>query len=96
MALAILLGGGGTGLGGILYDLGRLYLLVLVARALLSWFPASYDSPLNGVRRVVFTLTEPVLRPFRRLIPPVGMFDLSFIVCFLVVSVIVNNVLPRL
>lgn len=93
---ALFLGGGGSGVGAVLYDLGRLYLLVLMGRALLSWFPPSYDSPLNGVRRVVFTLTEPVLAPFRRLIPPVGMFDLSFLVCFLVVAAIVNNVLPRL
>lgn len=82
--------------GNILYDLGQLYVLVLLARALLSWFPASPDSPLNPVRRVVFVLTEPVLAPFRRLIPPVGMLDLSFLVAFIVVEIIVTQVLGRL
>ncbi|HET9690583.1 MAG TPA: YggT family protein [Acidimicrobiales bacterium] len=96
MTSALLGGAGGGGLGLVLYDLGRLYLLVLIGRALLSWFPPSYDSPLNGVRRVVFTLTEPVLAPFRRVVPTVGMFDLSFLVAFLVVSAIVNYILPRL
>jgi YggT family protein len=82
--------------GNILYDLGQLYVLILVVRAVLSWFPYNSDSPLNPVRRVVFTLTEPVLAPFRRLIPPVGMFDLSFLVAFIVVEVIVSQVLSRL
>ncbi len=89
-------GGSGAGLGGVLYTLGRIYLLIMVGRAVLSWFPYSSDSPLNGVRRVVFTLTEPVVGPFRRLIPPVGMIDVSFIVSFIVVLVIVTDVLPRL
>ena len=79
--------------GNILYDLGQLYVLILVLRAVLSWFPYSADSPINPVRRVVFTLTEPVLAPFRRVIPPVGMFDLSFLVAFIVVEVIVSQVL---
>ena len=82
--------------GNFLYILGQLYVLVLVARALLSWFPQNPDSPLNPVRRVVFLITEPVLAPFRRLIPPVGMLDLSFLVAFIVVEVIVQYVLARL
>jgi YggT family protein len=82
--------------GNFLYVLGQIYVLILVVRALLSWFPYREDSPLNPVRRLVFTLTEPVLAPFRRLIPPVGMFDLSFLVAFIVVELIVSNVLARI
>jgi len=78
-----------------LYILGQIYVLILVIRAVFSFFPYSSDSPLNPVRRVVTTLTEPVLAPFRRLIPPVGMFDVSFIVAFLVIEVIVQTVLSR-
>ena len=33
---------------------------------------------------LLFELTEPVLRPVRRVIPPVGMFDVSFMVVFFV------------
>ncbi len=82
--------------GNPLYIIGQLYVFVLFARAVLSWFPYSGDSPLNGVRRVIFTLTEPVLAPFRRLVPPVGMLDLSFLVALIVVEVIVQGVLSRL
>jgi YggT family protein len=79
-----------------LYDLGQLYLLIMLVRAVLSWFPYSHDSPLNPVRRVVFTLTEPVLAPFRRIIPPVGMLDLSFLVAFIVVYLVVNFIFARI
>jgi YggT family protein len=82
--------------GNFLYFLGQLYVVILVVRALFSWFPYRADSPLNPVRRLVFTLTEPVLAPFRRIIPPVGMLDLSFLVAFIVVEVIVSQVLARI
>lgn len=76
--------------------LGELYVLVLFVRALLSWFPFDPHSPLNPVRRVVFAITEPVLAPFRRIIPPVGMIDVSFIVAIVVVELFVRIVLARI
>jgi YggT family protein len=82
--------------GNVLFDLGELYVVILFVRAVLSWFPYDPTSPLNRVRSVIFTITEPVLAPFRRLIPPIGMFDVSFIVALIVVQVIVNTVLARL
>ena len=82
--------------GNPVYDIGQVYVLVLFARAILSWFPYSHDSPLNPVRSVIFAVTEPVLAPFRKLIPPVGMIDISFIVAFIVVEIIVQVFLARL
>jgi len=82
--------------GNPLFDLGEIYVLILFARALLSWFPYSPSSPLNPVRRLVFAATEPVLAPFRRIIPPIGMIDLSFLVAIIVVQLFVNDVLGRL
>lgn len=83
-------------IGHVLYYIGQLYVVVLIIRALMSWFPYSPDSALNPVRRVAVTVTEPVLAPFRRLIPPIGGFDLSFLVAFIVCEVIVNYVLRPL
>lgn len=82
--------------GNPLYVIGQIYVLILFLRAVLSWFPESPGSPLQPVRRFVVLVTEPVLAPFRRLIPPVGMLDVSFIVAFIVVEVIVSTVLSRL
>ena len=37
---------------------------------------------LASLNTLLFELTEPVLRPVRKVIPPAGMFDLSFMVVF--------------
>jgi YggT family protein len=59
------------------------YLVIMGARAVLSWFPpTSTSGGLATVNRLLMDLTEPVLAPLRRIIPPVGMFDLSFMVAF--------------
>lgn len=82
--------------GNLLFDLGEIYVVILFVRAILSWFPYDSSSPLNPVRRVIFTITEPVLAPFRRLIPPIGAFDISFLVAIIVVQLVVQNILGRL
>jgi len=76
--------------------LGNLYLLILIARAIVSWFPLRSDSPFIPIARVLNTVTEPVLAPFRRLIPPAGRFDISFIVVFFLLELIVVPLLCRI
>ena len=76
-----------------LYTLGNIYLLILVVRALLSWFPIRPGSALGTVNRWLYVVTEPVLAPFRRVIPPLGMFDISYMVALLVVWLLTNYVL---
>ena len=82
--------------GNPLVIIGEIYVLILFARAVLSWFPYDPSSPLNPVRRVIFAITEPVLAPFRKFIPPIGMLDISFLVAIIVVQLIVANVLSRI
>jgi YggT family protein len=82
--------------GNFLVDIGELYILIMFVRAILSWFPYDPNSPLNPVRRVVFAVTEPVLAPFRRIIPPIGMIDISFLVAIIVLQLLVTNVLGRI
>ncbi len=65
-----------------------LYLLVLVVRAVLSWFPIRPDSGLVPVVRALDTVIDPVLQPLRRVIPPAGMFDLSYLALFFIVIII--------
>ena len=55
------------------------YLVVLFARAIFSWFPVPQGGAAT-LYRILMDLTEPVLAPLRRVIPPAGMFDLSFTV----------------
>jgi YggT family protein len=56
------------------------YTVVLFARAIMSWFPIRPGTPWASIYGVLLDLTEPVLAPLRRVIPPAGMFDLSFLV----------------
>jgi len=82
---------------GLIRWLLQVYLLLLFVRIVLSWFPISGDSPMAGIYRALFAVTEPVLAPLRRVLPPVQMggvaLDLSPIVLVLVISIL-TRVLP--
>ena len=77
----------------ILAGLVEAFVVVLIVRALLSWFPVRPDSPMVPVQRALALVTEPVLRPIRRILPPVragGMaIDLSILLVILVAEIIV-------
>lgn len=74
----------------------QLYVLVLLARIVLSWFPASGPGGLATVQRVLNTLTEPVLGPLRAVLPPVRLgqvgFDLSPLIVLLVLQVLLTAI----
>jgi YggT family protein len=65
---------------GIVCALLTAFIIVLFVRAVLSWFPLRPGTVTAQINRLLIDLTEWALRPLRRVIPPVGMFDLSFIV----------------
>jgi YggT family protein len=64
----------------ILCTLITIFIVLLFARAVLSWFPLERGSALSQISGLLVTLTDWALRPLRSLIPPAGMFDLSFLV----------------
>ena len=66
----------------------NVWMFAVFARVVLSWFPLDPNSPFNAVRHAVVTVTEPVLGPLRRVIPPLGGFDLSPIVALLGVQLL--------
>jgi YggT family protein len=66
--------------------------IAILIRVLLSWFPID---PSNPIIRVLFEITEPVLAPFRRVIPRIGMFDLSPLAALLVIQLIQQG-LPQI
>lgn len=55
----------------------QLYIFILFARILLSWFPISRGGPMESIHNVLYTLTEPILGPLRRTIPSAGGWDFS-------------------
>jgi len=46
----------------------------IIARSLLSWFPVDQGSTLY---QMLFRVTEPIIEPIRRVMPNMGMIDLS-------------------
>jgi YggT family protein len=88
---------------GIIVTILDLFLLVLFAYSILSWFTASgrlaYDSPVHKIQGVLSAICEPVLRPIRRIIPPVQVggvgLDLSVMVVFLIVLVVLIPLFSR-
>ena len=69
-------------LGYVLYGLLTFYSLLIFIRIVFSWATVNYRTP---VMRFLFNTTEPLLAPLRRMIPLVGMFDISPIIAFIIV-----------
>ncbi len=67
------------------------YILILFARMMISWLPPTGGATAT-LARLLYDLTEPVLAPVRRIIPPVGMFDLSFTVVVIALLLVYNTV----
>jgi YggT family protein len=55
----------------------NLYIIIVIARIVLSWFPITPGTAMAGINDFLRSLTEPLLGPLRRALPPMGMFDLS-------------------
>jgi YggT family protein len=80
--------------------LPTLYLVIMFARILLSWFPISPDGAMASIFSVLYRLTEPLLGPIRRALPPVAMggmgLDLSPIIVILALQFFITPLLCSL
>ena len=76
-------------LGFILYGLLSVLVLFIFIRFISSWFVFSRNTFLGFVRRV----TDPILLPVQRLIPPLGMFDISAMLVLLLIGFLQSIVL---
>lgn len=62
-----------------------LYTIVVFVAVVTSWLRLSPDNPISRVTRI---LVDPVLAPIRKVLPPLGGFDLSPIVLFFVLTLV--------
>lgn len=69
------------------------YTLMLFARIIGSWFPNFQEFSLM---RFVNYYTEPYLKVFRKVVPPLGMVDLSPLLAFFALRVVERIVLGLL
>lgn len=72
----------------------NLFVYAIFIRIILSWVAQGGYNPATAI---ITTLTEPVLRPFRRLVPSLGGFDISpifAIILLLAATIVVNGFKP--
>ncbi len=71
----------------------KVYMAIMLIYAVLSWVPSLRGRWTEYIARLV----EPVLIPVRRVIPPLGGLDLSFLVVLIVLQVVLSTiVVPQL
>lgn len=73
-------------IGGLIFSLTQLISMLVIVWCLLSWFPNIrwYEQPFKTLDRVV----QPIVGPFRRLIPPISGIDLSPMIAILAIQFI--------
>ncbi|SFA75222.1 MULTISPECIES: YggT family protein [unclassified Bacillus (in: firmicutes)] len=72
----------------ILSKVFELYYWALIIYILMSWFPSARET---SIGRLFTRICEPYLEPFRKIIPPIGMIDISPIVAILVLRFASNG-----
>lgn len=70
----------------LLASLVSLYSFIIFVRVLLTWIPGL--DPYNPIVQFLHQITDPVMEPARRIIPPIGMIDISPIVVMVVMSIL--------
>ena len=63
--------------------------VLLLGRVLMSWVDPTFSKPIG---QFLFSITEPVLAPIRKVLPQTGMFDFSPLILLLVLSVMIRLV----
>lgn len=83
----------------ILCLLVRAYIFCMFARIILSWFPIRPGTAFASIAGVLYSITEPLLGPVRRVLPPVGVggmgFDLSPLIVLLFLQIVVAGLILR-
>ena len=67
--------------------------LIMFPYAILSWFRIEPGSVWARIQYFLYRATEPVLRPVRQVIRPVGGLDFSFLIVIIVAEILVYRVL---
>jgi YggT family protein len=79
---------------GVVCLIGWLYLIAIFIRILLSWFPLDPDGFMATVGGFLYVVTDPVLVPLRRVIPPLRLgnvaLDLSAVIAIIGLNILLT------
>jgi YggT family protein len=73
--------------GRFIYILCWVLIAIIFLRAFISWFPVN---PRNPFVVILYRITEPILMPLRRIIPRVGVMDITPMVAVVLLLIIGN------
>ncbi|MDP4929148.1 MAG: YggT family protein [Ilumatobacteraceae bacterium] len=73
---------------GLVCAIANIYVLIVIARTISTFFPISSGSPLLPVVDFLYKATEPVFAPIRRVLPTVGPFDFTPVVVIIGVNIV--------
>ena len=81
------------------YTVLNIYWWIMLATIVVSWLTAfniiNNGSPyVRQINSVLYTLTEPILSPIRRVLPSIGGLDFSPVVVFLLIAFLEQSLLP--
>ena len=74
----------------LIYQILGFYTWIIVAAVIVSWLTVfnvinQHNNFVRSLLRILYALTEPVFRPIRKIIPPMGGLDLSPIIVFVII-----------
>jgi len=79
---------------GVVCLIGWLYLIAIFIRILLSWFPLDPDGFMATIGGFLYMVTDPVLVPLRRVIPPLRLgnvaLDLSAVIAIIGLNILLT------
>jgi YggT family protein len=66
--------------------ISQLLVILVIISVILSYFM----DPYHPIRRSIDGVVEPMLAPLRRVVPPLGMIDLSPLILIILIQVLAN------
>lgn len=73
----------------LIVSLSNAYTLIIFVYVLMSWIPTS-SGIIADIYRVLGKICDPFLNLFKRIIPPIGMIDISPIIAVIVLQFVVQ------
>ena len=88
-----------TSLAYLIETVFQIFTFAIFFRIILSWFimsPSGMSGFVASIYQVLYQITEPVLGPVRRIVPSIGMFDISPIVTIILLQIIARVLVAAL
>ena len=66
--------------------------IAIFGRILLSWFSSPQESASNSITKFLVEITDPILKPIKRVVPTLGMLDFSPMIALILLNLIKQGI----